>query len=156
MSQQLRVYQLPSSRHLEVLLRRMATDQAPHGVSYRGGLRKQVHTTLPTSARRQSAQRARTYKGTPFAHVSKLGRGCGGGSGLAGDLRHMLTLTVLLAVQMLILDQINAFYWIDMLEGEEPRTFKAICTHLSKLDMSIFASKVCACCRLPSPAFPGS
>jgi hypothetical protein len=56
-------------------------------------------------------------------------------------------------VQMLILDQINAFYWIDMLEGEEPRTFKAICTHLSKLDMSIFASKVCACCRLPSPAF---
>ena len=80
MSQQLRVYQLPSSRHLEVLLRRMATDQAPHGVSYRGGLRKQVHTTLPTSVRRQSAQRARTYKGTPFAHVSKLGRGRGGGS----------------------------------------------------------------------------
>ena len=42
---------------------------------------------------------------------------------------------------MLILDQVNAFYWPDILESEELRVFKQVCHALSRLEMSIFAGK---------------
>ena len=46
------------------------------------------------------------------------------------------------ALQVLILDPINAYYWIDILESHDLGVFKSICSHLSSLDMSIFAAKV--------------
>lgn len=43
--------------------------------------------------------------------------------------------------QMLVLDPINAFYWIDMMESEELRVFKQNCSLIAKLDMTILAAK---------------
>ena len=78
----LRLYQLPSTRHLHELLRRIAAGE----------------TVLP------------------------------GGMGI-----HK---------QMLILDPISAFYWIDTMESsEELRIFKRVCQLISSLDMAIFAAK---------------
>ena len=83
LSRRLRLYQPPSSRHLQVLLQHMASGEAPPGESCAGGLQK----------------------------------------------------------QMLVLDPINAFYWIDMMESEDLKVFKQNCSLVAQLDMIILAAK---------------
>lgn len=44
--------------------------------------------------------------------------------------------------QMLVIDPINAFYWIDAMEhSDELRLFKHVCQQIAQLDMAIFVAK---------------
>ena len=99
------------------------------------GARQLSHLGLAQTPIREAAAMARQVSMPSTRHLHELLRRIAAGETvLPGGMG--------IHKQMLILDPISAFYWIDTMESsEELRIFKRVCQLISSLDMAIFAAK---------------